>query len=458
MIQEERVEVLNSAELKKGKYVLYWMQASQRAECNHALEYAIGQANALGRPVVAFFGITDSFPEGNQRHYRFMLEGLGDAKRALAKRGIQLVVQRCSPERGAVRMSRDASLVVVDRGYLRIQRAWRQEGAAAMNCPLVQVESDAVVPVREASLKEEYSAATIRKKIRGKLASYLVPLKETQPLADSLALDFPSFPVEEVEQALSHLEVDRSVQPVRSFRGGSEEAARHLEIFLADKLGQYDELRNDPTRDALSLMSPYLHFGQISPLDIALRVSSSGAAGAEAYLEELIVRRELGINFVFYNDRYDTFSSLPGWAVRSLKAHEQDPRPYLYSLRELEEGITHDPYWNAAQKEMVLKGKMHGYMRMYWGKKILEWSSTPQEAYQAALYLNNKYELDGRDPNGFMGVAWCFGKHDRPWGERNIFGNVRYMNAGGLKRKFDADGYVKLVGRWEQQSAEGGTS
>ncbi len=167
MIQEDRVEVLNSAELRKGKYVLYWMQASQRAECNHALEYAIRQANALGRPVVAFFGITDSFPEGNQRHYQFMLEGLRDAKRALERRGIQLVIQRCPPERGAVMMSRDASLVVVDRGYLRIQKAWRKEGAASMNCPLVQVESDAVVPVKEASPKEEYSAATIRKKSVG---------------------------------------------------------------------------------------------------------------------------------------------------------------------------------------------------------------------------------------------------------------------------------------------------
>jgi len=456
MIQEERVEALNAMERRKGKYVLYWMQASQRAQCNHALEYAIVQADALGIPVVAFFGITDSFPEGNQRHYKFMLEGLRDAKRSLEKRGIQLVIQRCSPERGASMMSRDAALAVVDRGYLRIQKAWRRDGAAAMDCPLLQVESDVVVPVKEASPKEEYSAATIRKKLRRKLTSYLVPLKEARPLADSLALDFESFPVEDVEQALSHLEVDRSVQPVPVLRGGSEEAGRHLEIFLDEKLEHYDEFRNDPTRSYLSLMSPYLHFGQISPLHIALRISGSGAADAEAYLEELIVRRELGINFVFYNDRYDTFASLPDWAIGSLKAHGQDPRPYRYSRREFEEGNTHDPYWNAAQREMVLRGKMHGYMRMYWGKKILEWSSTPEEAYQTAIYLNNKYELDGRDPSGFMGVAWCFGKHDRPWGERPIFGNIRYMNAGGLKRKFDADGYVQLVRRWESQNAEVG--
>jgi deoxyribodipyrimidine photo-lyase len=192
-------------------------------------------------------------------------------------------------------------------------------------------------------------------------------------------------------------------------------------------------------------MSPYLHFGQISPLYIALKVSKTRSLGAEAFFEELIIRRELSMNFVFYNEKYDSFKSIPDWAKKTLRAHQKDRRPYLYSPKELENAGTHDPYWNAAQKEMVITGKMHGYMRMYWGKKILEWSKTPEEAFKVALYLNNKYELDGRDPNGFIGVAWCFGKHDRPWGERAIFGNVRYMNDKGLKRKFDADKYVKMM-------------
>ncbi|HAR94828.1 MAG TPA: deoxyribodipyrimidine photolyase [Deltaproteobacteria bacterium] len=448
MIQQERVKALNQAEPKKGRYVLYWMQASQRAQCNHALEFAIRKANELRQPVVAFFGITDRFPEGNERHYAFMLEGLCHTKRALEERGIRLVIQHGPPEVGAVRMSEEASLAVVDRGYLRIQRAWRDDAAVHMDCPLIQVESDVVVPVEEASLKEEYSAATIRRKIHRKIDQYLVALEETEPIADSLSLECDSFPVDDVERAISHLGVDRSVKPVSFLRGGFAEAAKHLDVFVDKKMDRYADLRNDPTSDGLSLMSPYLHFGQISPLYIALRVSESGGTGMRAYLEELIVRRELGINFVYYNNLYDTYACLPDWAKRTLKDHEPDQRPYLYSRQEFEEGKTHDPYWNAAQKEMVFKGKMHGYMRMYWGKKILEWSRTPEEAFRTALYLNNRYELDGRDPNGFAGVAWCFGKHDRPWGERRVFGTVRSMNEGGLKRKFDADGYVRSSTQW----------
>jgi deoxyribodipyrimidine photo-lyase len=307
------------------------------------------------------------------------------------------------------------------------------------------VETDVVVPVEETSIKEEYAAATIRSKIKRKLDAFLVPLKEHEPIIDSLSLDFDSFDIEDVEKAISKLRIDRSVKRVNAFHGGTKEGKSHLEIFLESKLDRFPELRNDPTLDYLSHMSPYLHFGQISPLYIALKVSKTRSLGVEAFLEELIIRRELSMNFVFYNEKYDSLEAIPDWAKKTLRTHQKDRRPYLYSPKELENAGTHDPYWNAAQKEMVIKGKMHGYMRMYWGKKILEWSKTPEEAFKTALYLNNKYELDGRDPNGFTGVAWCFGKHDRPWGERAIFGNVRYMNDKGLKRKFDADKYVKMM-------------
>ncbi len=190
-------------------------------------------------------------------------------------------------------------------------------------------------------------------------------------------------------------------------------------------------------------MSPYLHFGQISPLYVAIQISQHRSPGKEAFLEELIVRRELSMNFVHYNQNYDSFTGIPDWAKHTLDEHRQDPRKYMYSLEQLEQAQTHDPYWNAAQREMVITGKMHGYMRMYWGKKILEWTTKPEEAFSIALYLNNKYELDGRDPNSFTGVAWCLGKHDRPWGRRPIFGNIRYMSAEGLKRKFNANKYAQ---------------
>jgi deoxyribodipyrimidine photo-lyase len=445
MIQKERMKVLNRGDVKKGKYVLYWMQASQRAEYNHALEFAILRANELRQPLIVFFGITDQFPEANERHYTFMLEGLKEVKHSLEKRGIQMVVLHKSPEIGVLQLAKKASLAVVDRGYLKIQKAWRDDASKKMDCPLIQVETDVVVPVEETSPKEEYAAATIRSKIKSKLDAFLAPLKEHEPIIDSPSLDFDSFDIEDVERAISKLRLDRSVKGVDSFHGGIKEANGHLEIFLESKLDRFPELRNDPTLDYLSHMSPYLHFGQISPLYIALKVSKTRSPGAESFLEELIIRRELSMNFVFYNKKYDSLESIPDWAKKTLRTHQKDKRPYLYSPKELENAGTHDPYWNAAQKEMVIKGKMHGYMRMYWGKKILEWSRTPEEAFKIALYLNNKYELDGRDPNGFTGVAWCFGKHDRPWGERSVFGNVRYMNDKGLRRKFDADKYVKMM-------------
>jgi deoxyribodipyrimidine photo-lyase len=445
MIQKERIKVLNRKGIQEGKYILYWMQASQRVEYNHALEFAILKANELRQPLVVFSGITDQFPEANERHYTFMLEGLKEVKHSLEKRGIQMVILHKSPEIGVLQLAKKASLAVVDRGYLKIQRAWRDDASQQMDCPLIQVETDVVVPVEEASPKEEYAAATIRSKIKRKLDAFLVPLKEHEPIIDSLSLDFDSFNIEDVEKAISKLRIDRSVTKVNAFHGGTKEGKSHLEIFLESKLDRFPELRNDPTLDYLSHMSPYLHFGQISPLYIALKVSKTRSLGAEAFLEELIIRRELSMNFVFYNEKYDSLKSIPDWAKKTLRTHQKDRRPYLYSPKELENARTHDPYWNAAQKEMVIRGKMHGYMRMYWGKKILEWSKIPEEAFKIALYLNNKYELDGRDPNGFTGVAWCFGKHDRAWGARSVFGNVRYMNDKGLKRKFDADKYVKMM-------------
>ncbi len=445
MIQAERIKPLNNKRIKSGKYVLYWMQASQRAEYNHALEYAIQQANDLNLPVLVLFGICENFPEANERHFYFMLQGLKETQAALKERGIKMVVWRQSPELAAVKLAASASLVVVDRGYLRIQRNWRQFVAEHIECPLIQVESDVIVPVEVASPKEEFSAATIRPKILKHLDFFLKPHKPSVPRKSSLHFDIDSINLENVVEVLRHLKIDRSVSKVAYSTGGTSQAKKLLTEFIKFKLDTYPQLRNDPNADNLSKMSPYLHFGQISPLYIALQVIKSGSQAVPVYLEELIVRRELSMNFVYYNPAYDSFNCLPAWAQKTLLQHKSDKREYIYSPEELEQALTHDPYWNAAQNEMRLTGKMHGYMRMYWGKKILEWTQNPEEAYRIALYLNNKYELDGRDPNGFAGVAWCFGKHDRPWQSRLIFGNIRFMNAAGLKRKFDADGYVAKI-------------
>jgi deoxyribodipyrimidine photo-lyase len=421
------------------------MQAAQRAEFNHALEHAVERANELKKPVVTFFGITKDYPEANLRHYYFMLEGLSEVRQALAAKGIQMVVMCKSPELGVLDPADEAALVAVDAGQLRMQRKWRTVAARKLACPLVEVETNLIVPVEQASAKEEFSAGTFRPRITKKLDYYVVPVKHKKPKLDSLGLKFDSFDISDVDKAVSTLKVDRSVGRVDGFQGGTSWAKRHLKSFIRTKLDKYAGSRNDPGLDCLSNMSPYLHFGQISPLYVALEVMKTRSPGRDAYLEELIVRRELSHNFVFYNRRYDSFASLPPWARRTLNYHQRDRRKYVYSLGELEHAKTHDPYWNAAQKEMVITGKMHGYMRMYWGKKILEWSRSPQAGFKIALYLNNKYELDGRDANAFAGVAWCFGKHDRAWGERKVFGKVRYMNAEGLKRKFDPDEYVKRI-------------
>jgi deoxyribodipyrimidine photo-lyase len=444
MIQPERIRELNFKPLKKGDYVLYWMQASQRAEYNHALEYSIQRANKLKVPVVVLFGITDNYPDANLRHYYFMLEGLVDAQKKLQRRGIKFIVKHQSPEKAAVELSDRACLLVVDTGYTHIQSRWRTYTAKNINCSMIEVETNLIVPVWEASDKENFSAGTFRPRITAKLDYYLKKVRHRKPLYDSLSIRIGSFDINNIDEAVSRLDIDRSVKQTR-FKGGTNEAKRLLTEFIKKKLDLYPVKRNDPNQDVTSHMSPYLHFGQISPLYIALRVIDSNSKGKEAYLEELIVRRELSHNYVFYNNKYDKYVSLPPWAKNTLNFHGRDKREYIYSLQDFEGAKTHDAYWNAAQKEMVLTGKMHGYMRMYWGKKILEWSKNPKEGFKIALYLNDKYELDGRDPNGYAGVAWCFGKHDRAWSERMVFGKIRYMNAKGLKRKFNADKYVCKV-------------
>ncbi|MHC4737379.1 MAG: deoxyribodipyrimidine photo-lyase [Planctomycetota bacterium] len=451
MTEQGRIKSLNNKPARKGRYVLYWMQAAQRAEYNHALEAAVTRANELKLPAVAVFGITDSYPEANLRHYHFMLEGLKDAKEALAKRRIQLVIRHQSPEEAAIELSENAAGAVVDAGHTRIERKWRRQAAKNIKCSLEEVETNLIVPVSEVTEKENFSAGTLRPRINKRLPEYLVKIRQGRLLFSSLDMKFNGFDIDNIETALSKLKIDRSVGAVKGFKGGTGEAKEKLRDFIKNKLGRYAELRNDPSLDFTSNMSPYLHFGQISPLYIALKVLESDGGGKEAYLEELIVRRELSYNFIYYNQSYDKFECLPPWARNTLNYHGRDKREYVYSPEEFERAETDDAYWNAAQKEMVITGKMHGYMRMYWGKKILEWSKRPKEGFKIALYLNNKYELDGRDANGFAGVAWCFGKHDRAWGERKVFGKVRYMNAAGLKRKFDADRYVEKIKQIERE-------
>ncbi len=442
MIHPERVRPLNDRPPRRGRYVLYWMQASVRTRANHALEHAIDAANAAGLPVVAAFGLTERYPEANARHFAFLLEGLADARAALEARGIPLVVLRGAPDEVALALAGDAARVVTDCGYLRHQQAWRRHVAEAAACAVEQVETDAVVPVETAQQKEAWSAGTLRPRIERQLARFLVPLVPRALRRDGLGLDVPGgLDVSDPALLLGTLDVDRSVGPVAT-RGGETAAARVLEEFVEERLGAYATRRSDPSERGGSGLSPYLHFGHVSPLEIAVRARARHGAGTDAFVEELVVRRELSFNFCHFNPRYDRYECLPDWARATLAAHEGDPRPALYDRDTLERGATADPYWNAAQREVVTTGSMHNYMRMYWGKKILEWTARPADAFALALALNNRWQLDGRDPNSYAGVAWVFGKHDRPWTERAVFGTVRSMNAKGLERKFDMERYV----------------
>ena len=448
MIQPERIQFLNAKPIRKGSYVLYWMQASQRARCNHALVHAIRRANDLGQPMVVGFGLTDGYPDANERHYTFMLEGLVETAEALAKRGVQLVVRIGQPAEVCLKLAADASLVVADRGYMRHQRRWRRAVAARAPCSVVQVETDVVVPADEASDKEEYAARTIRGKLTRLWPKYLVPLSETRPRKKSLGMQFGSIRLDDVQGLLGRMRIDRSVRPVGHYHGGAGRARVLLRRFIRDKLARYESDAADPGLDIQSHVSPYLHFGQVSPLEIVLEIRKAAGIpqkARDAYLEQLLVRRELSVNFVLHNHKYDSYQSVPHWARTTLKAHQKDRRPYLYGHDELVACRTHDDCWNAAMREMVITGKMHNYMRMYWAKKIMEWTVSPRAALKLILALNNRFFLDGRDPNSYAGVAWCFGKHDRPWPQRNIFGTVRSMSGRALARKFDMNAYIRRV-------------
>lgn len=425
------------------------MQASQRTRFNYALEYAIEQANELNKPLVVCFGLMDDFPEANERHYAFLLEGLRDVSVNLKARGIKFVVKHGQAFDAALHYAKRAVGVVCDRGYLRFQKRWRDTVADDAQVRVVQIESDVVVPVETVSQKHEIGARTLRPKIHRLWESYLVDLKPGEVKRPSLKLTVEGdIDVTDPALALKKLKLDRSVKPTTFFTGGEDAAAKLLITFLKEKLLNYATGRNEPAGAQSSTMSGYLHYGNISPVELALAAKRSGAPqeDRDTYLEELIVRRELSMNFVTFNPRYDTFEGLPNWAQLTLEKHKVDERPSVYTQEELEQARTHDPYWNAAQLEMTTTGFMHNYMRMYWGKKILEWTPDPRDAYATTLYLNNKYFYCGRDPNAWANVAWIFGLHDRPWGpERKIFGLVRYMNAKGLERKFDIDAYVSKI-------------
>lgn len=486
-IHSEHINHLNEKQISQGKYVLYWMQQSQRVNDNPALNYAIKQANQMQLPMVTLFVITNEFPEANLRHYQFMLEGIYETLLSLTEMNIHCAIVMGNIVNVVTRCAINAALLVTDKGYLRIQRKWREEIAAQVDCLMTEVEGDVLIPVGKVMTSEAYNARSIRSRMYKILPEY-----EIEPafapdvhykLPEQTRLDFKKSLAELViltddnvynlhnfiEQVKAHFtSLDYSVLPASFYCGGYNQAKEHLTYFIDNILNSFFERRSNPGKDCQSGLSPYLHFGQISIREIMYSVMSSLSLTPEEFIglvlstkpgthpdyqingalelfEEAVVRRELSMNYCTYNPDYDSYSALPDWAQTTLKAHASDKRKKTYSVFLFEKAETHDKFWNAAQKEMCLTGKMHGYMRMYWGKKILEWSKRPEDAFNIALYLNNKFELDGRDPNSFAGIAWCFGKHDRAWPGFPVLGNIRTMTDTGLAKKFDMQDYLNRI-------------
>ncbi len=438
--------------------VIYWMGRDQRCADNHALWYAQQEAVRMRRPLEVAFALSPSFLGATLRQYGFMLRSLKGVQEDLAELDVPFHLLPGGPHALLSFLSgRSPAMVVEDFDPLRIRRDWKALVRGSTSCPHVEVDAHNIVPCWVASPKQEWAARTLRPRLARLLDHYLgdMPAVERHPFPGKEGSEWT------VRDVLGDLDIDRSVRET-GILPGRPAAERRLHAFIRHRLENYPEDRNDPLRNGPSGLSPYLHYGTLSAQRVALEVLGSDASkeAQGAFLEELIVRRELSDNFCYYNPLYDSYDGLPEWSRRTLEKHAGDRREHQYSMEELEGGETGDDLWNAMQVELTSHGRMHGYLRMYWAKKVLEWSPSPRLAIERLVRLNDRYQLDGRDPNGYVGILWSVGGlHDRPWKEREVYGTVRYMSRAGLARKFDAEAYRRRnLEVWDGQEGEQGES
>jgi len=444
----QRTRLLSEGKSGKGPAV-YWMSREQRARDNWGLLAARQAASEPGRGLVVLFCFSPSFSSASSRHYSFLEGGLRETAGILEGYNIPLLFLYGDPGEKIPEACRllDAALLVTDFDPYPEKRPWKKNAAASSVCPVFETDGHNIIPAWIVSPKKEFSAATFRRK--------------AAPLLDEWLLDFPRLEplpaVPPVPEGL-FLSLDRALKSVRRkaygpsiswIKPGESAASEGLSFFIRNRLDSYGDRRNNPAENGTSDLSPWLHFGHLSPQRAALEVKKTGGTPSRAaFLEELCVRRELADNFCHYGEDAGTYEGLPDWARKTLDEHRADTRPARYPLSRLESCDTGDPLWNAAQAELVMRGKMHGWCRMYWAKKILEWSDSPEEAFSTALLLNDRYSLDGRDPNGIAGVSWAVGGlHDRGWPERPVFGKIRYMNYRGAERKFSVRQYIEKINR-----------
>jgi deoxyribodipyrimidine photo-lyase len=426
--------------------VVYWMSRDQRVGDNWALLWAQQEALIYQKGLLVVFCMIPDYPGATLRHYSFMRKGLEELQGKLNQYNIGFRMLEQSPEAILPQFLEkiDAHLLVSDFDPLRIKQQWKKKLIDSLKVPLHEVDTHNIVPAWIISEKKEYAAYTLRPKIKRVLDDYLTDI----PAVQLHPFNWDNAPLE-VPQTFRGESVASQTTEAYSWITAGEAAAYQAALhFVQQRLGNYTKTRNNPCLDGQSGLSPYLHFGQLAPQRLAWMVSGSAlsAETKEAFLEELVVRRELADNFCYYEPAYDRVVGFPDWARKTLDKHRNDKRDSIYSLTELENGTTHEMLWNACQQDLVQSGKLHGFLRMYWAKKILEWTPDPETALEYAITLNDRYSLDGRDPNGYTGIAWSLGGvHDRAWRERSVFGMIRYMNEAGCRRKFDVQRYINTV-------------
>jgi deoxyribodipyrimidine photo-lyase len=443
---QERARQLNSAPVRTGgEYVIYWCQMNRRAEANQALDFAVELANELHLPVLSYEGLDCAYPYASDRFHRFILEGVPETARRLAELGIgytfYLRRRPTDPNDVLYRLAARAAAVVTDDYPTFVAARHNASVAPKLDVAFYAVDASCIAPMA-CFEKREYAAYTIRPKIHRMLPQYLWPLP-----AVKVGKRFPRGVSEfhtrvssgNIAELVASCQIDHTVRPSVSIAGGRAAAKEQLGHFLKHGLARYAEESNEPSAQATSGLSPYLHFGQISALEVAL-----AAKGSAEFLEQLIVRRELAFNFARFTPGIGGVSLgvLPNWAQETMRRHRRDRRNPVYSMEQFEHAETHDALWNATQRELLVRGTIHGYYRMYWGKKIIEWSATYSGALRTMIYLHDRYALDGRDPNTYTNILWCFGLHDRPWPERPVFGTIRSMTLAGMRRKTDVDAYI----------------
>jgi deoxyribodipyrimidine photo-lyase len=488
---KERIRRLNNHPVQEtGTYVLYWMQANRRLSSNHSLDYALQLAKSQKKELVVYEGLRKDYPWNSYRIHKFILEGMIENREEAKRLGINywcFVESETQPSKGILRkIAKNATTIVTDDFPCFIIPEQSKKLSANVECALLAVDGNSIIPF---SLFERFASAArilrlwIHKKFPeyfSKFAKVNYTKRDFVGMHQGSKAPFENFNLElsELDDFLRKFKFEHDVQPYAQAKGGRKEALKLLGEFLQNKMNFYIEERSKPNdfeHSAVSGLSPYLHFGFISAEEIVQKVLDhtswnpeslshkkpgdrenfyTDSPAANHFLDELITWRDMGYLYFFKSPGFNiNLDALPDWVKKNLENHRLDKRDYVYTLEQWEEAKTHDELWNAAQNELKITGRMHNYMRMLWGKKVIEWSASYEDAFNTLEHLNNKYAYDGRNPNSYTGILWCFGLFDRPWfPERNVFGNVRYMSSDSTRKKFKMQAYLDFIANTKGES------